>query len=345
MRSKFSENRRQFLRWAWWASLISLLPSKASAQSAWHDQDGGFRNNYIPAIDKPLADVRRAFAGERPPLLNFPLATNSPEQLRANKTQTTVTWIGHCTILLQIQGLNILTDPHFTERASPFTFVGPKRGTPPGMRLDDLPPIDIILVSHNHYDHLDFATQLHLAKHSPQAHVFVPLGLKQWFKGKGFAQVTERDWWEEVTYKGARLTAIPTQHWSRRGLLDSNKTLWCGWTVQTDDFSFAFLGDSGYSKDYIDIKNKFGGFDLAAIPIGAYAPRWFMQDVHQNPEEAVQCLQDLGARRGLATHWGTFQLTFEPMDEPPQRLATAMTENGIPLDDFMVLKHGETRIL
>lgn len=340
-----NKGRRQLLRFSalsWLGSLTSALGRDAPP---WHRPDGKFRNNYIGSIDKSFADLRKAFSGERPPLIAFSLAENQPAALRANRTQTTVTWIGHCTILLQVGGLNILTDPHFTERASPLSFAGPRRSTPPGLALVDLPELDIILVSHNHYDHLDYSTQCELAKHSPKARVLTPLGLRRWFNNIGISNVSEHDWWDEFEYGGAHITAVPTQHWSSRSLFDRNDTLWCGWAVHMNDFSFIFIGDSGHTQDYRDINAKLGDFDLAAIPIGAYNPRWFMQHAHQNPEEAVQALHDLGAKRGLATHWGTFQLTFEPMEEPPQRLVAAMKAANRDPDDFMILRHGETRFL
>lgn len=337
-------NRRNFLLGVIASSCAWLMPKSAQATlPAWHLPDGTFRNNYGGPINKTFADLRKAFSGDRPPLLEFPVVANDPSMLQANRSETTVTWIGHCTILLQVGGLNILTDPQFSQRASPVSFLGPKRGTPPGLNVADLPPLDIIFLSHNHYDHLDSGSMQQLAAHSPGAEVFVPLGLGNWFKGFNFAKINELDWWGETTLAGARITAVPSQHWSRRSGFDRNKSLWCGWAVHLDDFSFLFIGDSGYSQDFRDINERLGNFDLAAIPIGAYNPRWFMQDVHQNPEEAVQCLHDLGARRGLATHWGTFMLTFEPMDEPPQRLATALAAAGRTEDDFWVLQHGETR--
>lgn len=341
-----SSGRRSFLGSLLALPLAWLMPQSAHAEKIWHLPNGKFRNTYLGPIERSFSELRKAFGGKtRPPLIEFPLSHNDPQALAANKTKTTATWIGHCTILLQVGGLNIITDPQFSQRASPVFFAGPQRGTPPGLAIKDLPPIDIILISHNHYDHLDHASIVQLAKHSPQAHVYVPLKLASWFSNYGFAKVVELDWWEDTNFKNAKLTAVPSQHWSSRAIWDRNDTLWCGWTVHVNDFAFVFIGDSGYTQDFADINQRLGDFDLAAIPIGAYNPRWFMEPVHQNPAEAVQCFQDLGAKKALATHWGTFILTFEPMDEPPQRLATALAQAGLSGEDFWVMGHGETREL
>ena len=325
--------------------LLSMLPGLSMANNkSWHNADGTFSNNYVGSISKSFSELRRAFSGPRPPVISFPLAQNDPAMLGANRQHNTVTWVGHATLLLQLGGLNILTDPHFTQRASPVAFAGPKRTTAPGLSVSNLPALDIVLISHNHYDHLDSASIYKLLSHSPKARYFVPLRLARWFHKAGAENVVEYDWWEGEEYLGAQIEAVPTQHWSNRGL-DRNKTLWCSWVVKVPGFAFLFIGDTGYSKDCSDIRQRHGGFDLAAIPIGAYAPRWFMQQAHQNPEEAVQSMLDLNARRAVATHWGTFQLTFEPMDEPTQRLKEALQLHGKGDDDFMVLQHGETRLL
>ena len=320
---------------------MGLMSKVKATVPSWHVGDGTFKNNYLPIFDASYVDLYKAFRDPKPPLLEFPLAPNQSKRLKENREQPTLTWIGHCTLLLQIAGLNILTDPVFSQRASPFTFLGPERGTPPGLKIEELPPIDIILISHNHYDHLDSWSIKQLLLHSPQAQVMVPLKLKNWFKGMSFANVYEHDWWEERQIDKVLITAVPSQHWSNRGF-DRNETLWCAWTIHTDNFSFIFIGDTGYSDDFKDIHSRLGSFDLAAIPIGAYNPRWFMKNHHQNPEEAVQCMLDLGAKKAVATHWGTFLLTLEPMEEPPQLLSKALVEKGKTDDDFLVLQHGQT---
>ena len=316
----------------------------AGSRPSWHLDDGTFQNNYIGALEKSWGQLRKAFDAEKPPAISFPLARNDPAALRANRTEPTLTWIGHCTLLLQIAGLNVLTDPQFSQRASPVQFAGPQRTTPPGLAIKDLPPIDIVLISHNHYDHLDYRSVRQVAAHSPDAHFYVPLRLGKWFRDIGIKNYTELDWWEEQEQQHLRLVAVPTQHWSNR-TFDRNRTLWCGWVLEAADFKFLFIGDTGYSRDFVDIKERFGGFDLAAIPIGAYDPRWFMKEAHQNPEEAVQCMLDLNARKAVATHWGTFQLTFEEMDEPPQRLKTALAKQGLDPASFLIMAHGQTEYL
>lgn len=222
-----------------------------------------------------------------------------------------VTWVGHATVLLRVGGRNVITDPQFSERASPVP------------ALHELPHIDVVVISHNHYDHFDQDSVRRLAEQpggSPR--FFVPLGLKDWFARRGIAHVEELDWWERRDYQGLEIHFVPVQHRSKRTLTDENQSLWGGWVVRHPELSFFFAGDTGYSKDFADIRAKFGGFDLAAIPIGAYAPRWFMQIMHLDPAEAVRVHRDVNARQSLAIHWGTFaNLTDESLYEPPQRLA------------------------
>lgn len=277
----------------------------------------------------------------------FELAANDPGFLRENRTVDTVTWIGHATLLLQMDGRNVLTDPHFSERASPVQWAGPRRVAPPGLALSELPPIDIVLLSHDHYDSLDVGSiRGLLEREGGEKTLFVvPSGLKRWFEELGAARVVELGWWETHMEDGWALTAVPVKHWSKRSLFSKNESLWAGWVVRSPRFNFFFAGDSGYTDRFKEIGRRLGPFDLAAIPIGAYEPRWFMRDHHMDPREAVQVHQDLGARRSVAIHWGTFILTDEPLDEPPVRLAEALGEKGLDADVFWVLRHGETRRL
>ena len=311
-----------------------------------HRTAEGFRNNY-PHAEKGgfwrwkwqqwRAGLPRAPEG------GYRFETARPD-LSANPS---VTWVGHATVLLRVGGLNVLTDPHFSERASPLSFAGPRRVVPPIPALAELPHIHAVVVSHNHYDHLDLESVTRLSmQEGGSPRFFVPLGLKDWFARHGMRDVVELDWWESVQFSGLELHLVPVQHWSKRALNDDNRTLWGGWVLRHPELSFFFAGDTGYSRDFADVRARFGGFDLAAIPIGAYAPRWFMHIMHLDPAEAVQAHRDLNARQSLAIHWGTFDnLTDESLYEPPRLLAAERQKAGLRPEAFLVLKHGETRVL
>ena len=312
---------------------------------AHHRSDGRFVNTDGEPINKPLSALLK-WQREAPDVepVALPLAENDPAYLRANRTDSTLTWVGHSTFLLQHKGVNILTDPHFGLRASPVSFAGPKRLVPPGLALADLPPIDIVVISHNHYDHLDRYTVRTLAKlqaDNPPTW-YVPLKQKAWFDSLGVPNVVELDWWESAETADWSVTAVPVKHWTSRTPWDRNKVLWAGWVLETDAFTFAHIGDSGYSSDFKAIGDRFGPIDLAAVPIGAYLPRWFMQAAHMDPDEAVQVHRDLQAKRSVAMHWGTFVLTDEPVEDPPKRLNAALRAAGISASEFSVLQHGET---
>ena len=273
----------------------------------------------------------------------FDSVTPDSAWLKANRSVPTITWIGHATFLLQVDGLNVLTDPHLTARASPLRFAGPVRVMPPALDFHHLPRIDAVVLSHNHYDHLDEATVRRLdAQAGGPPRFFVPLGLRRWFEGRGMRRVTELGWWDSDRFDGLAFTLTPVQHWSARSLRDRNTTLWGGWRIDGRQGSFFFAGDTGYSEDFRDIRRRLGPVDVALLPIGAYEPRWFMSVMHVNPEEAVRIHQDLEAGHSVAMHWGTFVLTDEPMDEPPRRLAHALREASIPHSRFRVPRHGET---
>ena len=246
----------------------------------------------------------------------------------------------------------------FSERASPLGFVGPKRRQPPGLALAALPHIDLVLISHNHYDHLDEASVRALAEQAGGPPRFiVPLGLKRWLVARGIEAV-ELDWWQSETVTTAagpvEIVLTPSQHGSGRGLGDRMKTLWGGYAVFAPDFHLFFAGDTAYSRDFADIRAHFasrqtpeagGGFDLALIPIGAYEPRWFMATQHVDPAESVQIHRDVGAKRSIGVHWGTFALTDEALDAPPAALAQARRVAGVADDRFFTLAIGETRSL
>ncbi|HEY5718788.1 MAG TPA: MBL fold metallo-hydrolase, partial [Gammaproteobacteria bacterium] len=253
-----------------------------------------------------------------------------------------VTWIGHATLLLQHRGRNLLTDPIFSQRAGPTAFLGARRHTPPALTLDQLPPIDYVLISHDHYDHLDRASVQALGDRPLW---LVPLGLKAWLVEAGIdpARVVERDWWQAWQDGPVRFTATPLQHWSGRGLFDRFDTLWCGWAVDLDGFRLWFGGDTGYNPvQFRDTGARLGPFDLALLPIGAYAPRWFMRDMHVDPEEALTLHRELRATRSLGIHWGTFRLSAEPIDAPPQRLRAAVAAAGLPATALGTLARGQT---
>jgi N-acyl-phosphatidylethanolamine-hydrolysing phospholipase D len=322
-----------------------------------HHRDGGFQNNHGDFEPKSLADVLRwRWAASRQGLPKRP-STPIPAQpadlafIHAN-TAPAVTWIGHATVLAKLGGLNLLTDPIFSERASPFAFAGPRREQPPGVALDELPHIDAVVVSHNHYDHLDLASCRKIAAQAGGSPLFVvPLGLKAWFKARGIERVVELDWWQSHPLNGTDIALVPAQHWSARGINDRMKTLWGGFAVFAPDCHLFFAGDTGYSRDFADIRERFaerqqgGGFDIAIIPIGAYEPRWFMAAQHINVEEALKIHADLGAKASLGVHWGTFELTDEALDEPPRQLARQRAALGLAEDDFFTLAIGETRRL
>jgi N-acyl-phosphatidylethanolamine-hydrolysing phospholipase D len=260
------------------------------------------------------------------------------------------TWIGHASVLLQIGGVNILTDPIFSERASPVSYVGPKRAQPPGLGLRELPRIDVVVVSHNHYDHCDLPS-LKALQEQPGGPplLLLPLGNRQWAAQEGLTNVRELDWWQSVRLQDLEIMLTPVQHWSGRGLGDRMQSLWGGYAFLADSARVFFSGDTGYSKDFTRIaqhleQRGMGAplFDLALIAVGAYEPRWFMKDQHINPAEAVQVHQDLRAARSIGIHWGTFELTDEALDEPPRALARARAAAGLSEEDFRVLAIGQT---
>jgi N-acyl-phosphatidylethanolamine-hydrolysing phospholipase D len=265
---------------------------------------------------------------------------------RAPASRLTLTWVGHSSLLLQIDGINILTDPIWSERASPFQFAGPRRWVAPGIDFDALPPVDIVLQSHNHYDHLDDVTVRRLAHAYPSASWILPLGLASFVAQRGVRNVTELDWWQEHAAGSLRIAATPAMHFSARGFGDRGNTLWCGFAISgAGGKRVFFAGDTGFHPEFGTIAERYGPFDLALLPIGAYEPRWFMRYLHMNPEEAVEACHALGARVMVPIHWGTFKLTDEAMDEPPARARRAWQAAGLATDGYRQLAHGETLVL
>ena len=334
-----------------------------------HHRPDGFQNTYLSFRGKKWHEILRwrwqAWRAGHPRPMRDPLPVVEPDltfihrnALAGLAMQPAATWIGHITVLMQIGGLNWLTDPVFSERCFPVQWAGPKRQTPPGLRLDQLPRIDVILLSHNHYDHLDEGSIRALARQAGGPPLVIcPLAHRHWLNRWGFTHVVELDWWDrhviEATDRSHRVPVVltPAQHWSARTATDALRSLWGGFAVLSPDCHLFFAGDTGYSRDFVDIRQHFardhapehgGGFDLALLPIGAYEPRWFMKDQHVNPEESVQIFHDLGCKRALAVHWGCFQLTDEALDEPPRALARAREAAGLTPQDFGVAAVGET---
>ncbi len=330
-----------------------------------HHNPAGFQNNYIEDIDKSRLDlirwqIERARAGlPKPPEKPTPVVSADLKFVSANNgisQEPAITWIGHATMLVQMGGLNILLDPIFSDRASPVSFAGPKRYQPPGISIKDLPRIDLVLLSHNHYDHLDTASVKALNSQAGGAPLFlVPLGVKKWFASQGISNVQQMDWWDKQTIKTTvgevEVHFTPVQHWSARGPGDRRASLWGGYALFAPDFHLYFSGDTGYSQDFVDTQKHFanrqtaalgGGFDMALIAVGAYAPRWFMKDQHVNPEEALQIHLDLQAKRSIGVHWGTFDLTDESLDQPPKDLAIARAAKKLPQEAFDVMAIGQT---
>ena len=285
-----------------------------------------------------------------PPRGSFPTTVPVIARPRADASTYTATWIGHSTVLLQMGGVNVLTDPVFSERAFPVQWAGPRRVMPPGMSLDELPPIDVVLLSHSHYDHFDKPATKWLAEHHPHATWVVPLRLGAYVKGFGVRHTIELDWWQSADVRGMHVTATPARHFSARRLGDRNKTLWCGYAITHGERRAYFAGDTAYHPEFSSIGRHGGPFDLVMMPIGAYDPRWFMHVVHVDPEEALQAMTDIisgspAARTPLmlAIHWGVFRLTSEPMDEPPKRAAAQWKARGLDPAALWIAAFGETR--
>jgi len=257
--------------------------------------------------------------------------------------ELSATFINHATFLLQIKNINCLTDPIFSERASPFSWLGPKRVRAPGLLLKDLPHIDCVVISHNHYDHMD-KNSIHDLAEKDNPIFIVPLGNANLVKSFGAHKVVELDWWQQTPLPDGEttVTLVPAQHWSARGLFDRNQALWGGFVIRSPSLKIYFAGDTGYGNFFSDIKKKLGPMDVSFLPIGAYLPKWLMQHHHMNPEEAVQAHVDLGSQLSLAMHFGTFQLSDEGIDDPVRELQVALEKRGFNKDRFQANSNGKT---
>lgn len=346
-----------------WATVVMAADGSASSAPAGAPfRDGHFQNNHIDFEPRGLGDLLKwrihAVRARLPPPPQAPTPRVEPDLafLRANAVAgaamtPAVTWVGHASVLVQVGGATVLTDPMFSARASPLSFLGPKRHAPPGLSIAELPHVDAVLISHDHYDHLDEASVRALAAQPGGPPLFVvPLGIKAWLADRGITRAVELDWWQSTRVGEVEIVFTPAQHWSGRGLHDRMKTLWGGYAILAPAFQVFFAGDTAYSPDFADIHAHFAerhgagrGFDLALLPIGAYEPRWFMAQQHVDPAEAVRIHRDLAAARSIGIHWGTFQLTDEALDEPPRALARAAQEAGLADDAFTVMAIGATR--
>ncbi len=269
------------------------------------------------------------------------LAVYPEIQNRLNDGEWKVTFVNHSTFLLQIGEMNILTDPIWSERTSPVQFAGPQRFVPPGIKFEGLPPIDVVIISHNHYDHLDVSTVKRLEKeHSPQ--FYTPLGVSQFLIDLGIKISHDMDWWEETGISDSiGLVCVPAQHFSGRGTFDRDKTLWAGFVIKTNSGKIYFAGDTGYGEFFKTIGDRLGPFELSMIPIGAYKPSWFMSPIHISPQEAVKVHQDVRSKKSISMHFGTFPLADDGIDDPTNDLKKGLKMYGVSEEDFLVLGNGE----
>ena len=258
---------------------------------------------------------------------------------RVEGPELRVTFVNHSTVLLQQRAANVLTDPIWSRRASPFSWVGPSRRREPGVRWEDLPPIDTVLLSHNHYDHLDLAALRRLAA-CGETQFVVPAGVGRLLRSQNIGPLHELDWGDSVALGAATVHSVPALHFSGRGLFDRNRTLWCGYVLEAAEGTVYFAADTAFGEHFAQIRGRFGAPRLALLPIGAYEPRWFMSSVHMAPEEAVRAHRILGAATSIAIHHGTFQLGDEALDEPREALLRCA-----PGDSFLALGNGESVVL
>lgn len=311
-------------------------------EAAWRRMRGDFQPAHEPEGGYAAFAARWRVPLE-PAALATPPADGAPR----------LVWLGHAGTLLQVGGRTLLIDPHLTDYAGPLSWLASQRRVSAPIAPEALPPIDAVLITHNHYDHLDLPTlERLLASGHQRPHFYVPLGLKRWFDAQGIGPVDELDWWDARQLGDLTLRYLPAQHWSKRTLTDANQTLWGGWAVEwagqgRAPWRFVHTGDTAFAPAlYAEMRQRLGGgIDLLALPIGAYEPREFMRRQHTNPDEAVQLLQLLAPRQAFAIHWGVFELSNEPFDQPPRDLAEALTRHGEPAERVWLLRQGEVKDL
>ena len=339
--------------------LCSLMHSDSDSvilsQNESHtDPRGRFRNPWSGARPHGFGDflkwvMRRERRPANVPSPVVPAVASAFANPRAASDEMVVTWVGHSSFLLQIGAVNILFDPVWSERASPVSFLGPKRESAPGVDFNALPPIDLVLLSHDHYDHLDHATVRRIVGDHPTAEWIAPLETGAWLRSRGAKVIAALDWWQSVHSRGLDITCTPAQHFSGRWVSNRNATLWCGWSIRSGERAAFFAGDTGRHPEFGAIARKLGPFDAAFMPIGAYDPRWFMGPVHMAPDEAVSAYTDIVRENAgrpcvfMAMHWGTFKLTDEPMDEPPRLTRSEWSRHGLAPELLWIADRGETR--
>ncbi|WP_262694420.1 MBL fold metallo-hydrolase [Kordiimonas aquimaris] len=341
-------------------SSCSIRPTEYALDDApSHHTTRGFKNIHVEDPNKTFFSFlrMRMFGGvqwaDHTATANLvPYQMLDLDKVRKPAAAPQISWLGHSTFLIQYQGINILTDPIFSDRASALGFTGPKRYTPHTVDYTELPPIDYVVISHNHYDHLN-DTAIRVLGSNPK--YLIPLGLKEWLMNEGVSEtsISELDWWQQANPSFTRglthalqIEAQPSQHWSARGIFDRRKTLWASWHINFGDLSIWFAGDTGYNPiQFKEIGEKNGPVDLALIPIGAYDPRDFMQTYHVDPDEAVEIHKDLKARKSIGMHWGTYPLTAEEPMDPIQRLRQARVREDISPSEFGTMKLGATMVL
>ncbi len=342
-------DRRRFLKGGAWLAALGAVGLSAGKVMAGNRYYQGPRSDHFDglrffnpggAAPSGFGDLMRwRFNSER---AQWPASVPvTPTRPAAQVADLTITMVGHATMLVQMAGLNLLTDPVWSDRASPLSFAGPRRATQPGIAFADLPHIDAVLLSHAHYDHLDLPT-LHRLKAAHDPLVITPLGNDAILRGTGL-RCAVLDWGQSAEVGPLTTHAVPCHHWSARGLGDRSHALWAGFVVMGPTGALLHIGDTGFDqgRPYATLPERFGPLRAAILPIGAYAPRWFMAAQHQNPDEAVQGFRLSGARWGIGHHWGTFQLTDEARDAPPTDLAQALAAQSVAPDRFRALAPGE----